>query len=127
MVLRASGQAINLDIHLEAIVDPSHESGVPSGKALLDFADALLGIHSDDHDQFRHRLHAAREALAQSLPPAAVAGASLVVGAFTKNDRIANGIGIPMDGPFLEQSKDFRDRLGLTQYRSAQNTIEASN
>ena len=123
MVLRASGQAIGENYHIDAVVHPSQDSGVAAGRELLAYADALLNVEGHGHAACQRTLRGAQDNLATALGAVAVSGAALVVGAFSKNDRIANGIGIPMDGPFLEQSTDFRERMGLVNFRSAKNTL----
>jgi len=107
---------IDLEFDIEALVNPTLEIGVDGGRVLLGFADALLGPDLAE-------LNRARAALAAELGAAAVAAASIIAGNFTKNDRIANGIGIPSDPMFVEKTADFRERLGLLEYRSAKNTF----
>lgn len=68
-------------------------------------------------------LSSARDALAKVLGPAAVAGAAAIAANFSKNDRIANGLGIPVDPMVLKGTADLREQLGLDQFRSAVNTF----
>ena len=103
-------------MNLEALVRPGLESGVPGGSELLEFAAAVIGPD-------RARLDAARTALARALNPATVTGASAIAGNFSKNDRIANAIGIPADPRDLEPTRALRKQLGLDEFRSAQNTF----
>ena len=98
------------------MVDPSRELGGDGGRELFNFAGALLGTDLNE-------LNLARGELAGTLGPAAVAAASIIAGNFTKNDRIANGIGIPSDPMFIAASEDFRERLGVMNFRSARNTF----
>ena len=42
---------------------------------------------------------------------------------FSKNDRIANGCGIPMPDPMFDATEEIRADLGLNDYRSAINTF----
>ena len=83
---------------------------------MLEFAEALIG--SD-----RVRLDAARTALAAKLSKATVTGASAVAGNFSKNDRIANALGIPADPRDLEPTREMRSQLGLDDFKSAANTF----
>ncbi len=115
-MLRESGRTIDREFNIDALVKPSQEIGVDGGRVLLDFAEALLETDVAE-------LNRARSALSAELGPAAVAAASIIAGNFTKNDRIANGIGIPSDPMFIKASEDFRERLGLMKFRSAQNTF----
>ena len=91
--------------------------GVPGGRELLDFSDALLGSN-------RAALDTARLDLTSSLGPAAVSAASAVAANFTKNDRIANGCGIPSEPMVLKATVDIRKDLGLNKFRSAINTFK---
>jgi hypothetical protein len=117
MFLRESGRATNLDINLEALITPSLNIGVPGGKEILIFAEALIG--SD-----RGALDKARIDLAETLGPASVSAASAIAANFTKNDRIANGCGIPTEPKMLKASHDIRASLGLNEFRSAENTFK---
>ena len=92
---------------------------MPGGDLLLAFADAVIGPD-------RARLDKARSALAEGLSPAAVTAASAIAANFTKNDRIANGLGIPVDPMVLKATADIRQQLGLDEYRSAVNTFRHS-
>ena len=53
----------------------------------------------------------------------AVSGAASVAGNFSKNDRIANGLGIPVDPMVLKATEDIRTELGLNDMGSAVNTF----
>tara|TARA_B110000263_G_C15096255_1_gene413127 strand:+ start:380 stop:751 length:372 start_codon:yes stop_codon:yes gene_type:complete len=117
MFLRESGRATNLKINLEALIKPTLEIGVPGGKEILNFAEALIGTNRSTLDQTRLDL-------ANALGPAAVSAASAIAANFTKNDRIANGCGIPSEPKMLKASKDIRANLGLNDYRSAENTFK---
>ena len=115
-MLRESGRAVDREFNIEALVNPALEIGVDGGRVLLDFAEALLEVDVLE-------LNRARAALAVELGAAAVAAASIIAGNFTKNDRIANGIGIPSEPGVVKQTADFRERLGLMKFRSAKNTF----
>ena len=81
--------------------------GVIGASVLLDFAEALL-----EFDVLE--LNRARVALAAD---------SSIAGYFTKNDRIANGIGISSEPGVVRQTADFRDRFGLMKFCSAKDTF----
>jgi len=103
-------------VNPEALVRPALDTGVPSGDVLLAFAEVIIGTD-------RAALDAARTALAEALGPAAVSGASAVAANFSKNDRVANGIGIPVDDIVFNGTEDLREQLGLNAYKSAENTF----
>ncbi|MBT3400481.1 MAG: hypothetical protein HOL07_04470 [Rhodospirillaceae bacterium] len=100
----------------EALVRPELDIGVPHGDLLLVFAETIIGTD-------RAALDAARAALVDALGPEAIAGASAIAGNFTKNDRVANGLGIPVGPPVLQGTEELREQLGLNAYKSAENTF----
>ena len=116
MVLRESGRLINKVFNIEAIMQPTMEVGVEGGSELLAFADAILSADRGELDR-------SRQALANVLGPAAVASASIIAANFSKNDRIANALGIPSEAMMLEPTADFRETLGINQFRSAANSL----
>lgn len=116
MMLRESGKKLNLNINIEALIRPGLDIGVPGGDLLLAFADAVIGPDRAALDQ-------ARDALAAGLGPAAVPAAASIAANFTKNDRIANGLGIPVEPMMLKGADDIREKLGLNDFRSAVNTF----
>ena len=89
--------------------------GLPGGKELLEFSNALLGSHTGE-------LATARTNLEQTLGAAAVTAASSIAASFSKNDRVANGSGIPAEPRMMEGAEDIREMLGLKKFRSAINT-----
>jgi len=101
---------------VEALVRPTLDIGVDGGAELLAFADAVLGADDGGLDN-------AREALADRLGPAAVSAASIIAANFSKNDRIANGLGIPIEKHAIEATVEIREALGLNDYRSAVNSL----
>jgi hypothetical protein len=103
-------------VNPEALVRPELDIGVPHGDLLLVFAEAIIGTD-------RAALDAARDALIKALGPEAISGASAIAGNFTKNDRVANGLGIPVDPPVLKGTEELREQLGINAYKSAENTF----
>ena len=103
-------------VNPEALVRPEMESGVPGGKELLAFSDAVIGPD-------RKALDDARAGLAAELGSAAVPAAAAVAANFTKDDRIANGCGIAVDPMVMKLTEDIREKLGLNDFRSAENTL----
>jgi hypothetical protein len=97
-------------------MDTSQDIGVPGGAELLAFSDAVIGPDAG-------ALDTARSALAAALGPYSVSGAASIAANFSKNDRIANGCGIPVDPMALKASVDIREQLGLNEFRSAINTF----
>jgi hypothetical protein len=89
---------------------------VPHGKVLSDYSDALAGRNLN-------ALNAARASVVAALGSAAVVGAAAVAANFTKNDRLANGLGIPIDDLMFKTTVELRAELGLNNYRTARNTF----
>ena len=98
-------------------MQPDLDTGVPGGAELLIFSEALI-------DADRIALDAARTALENVLGAAAIPAASAVAANFSKNDRIANGLGIPHEPVMVKATKDIREQLGLDNFRSAINTLK---
>ncbi|MFT5487573.1 MAG: hypothetical protein ACI9JL_004454 [Paracoccaceae bacterium] len=98
-------------------MNPDLDIGVPGGAELLAFAAAIIGNDTE-------ALDAARLAVAKAIGPHAVSAASAIAANFSKNDRIANGCGIPFDPIMLKATTDIRAQLGLNDFRSAINTFK---
>ena len=84
---------------------------------MLAFAEAVIGPDRAALDQ-------ARLDVATTVGPAAVPAAAAIAATFTKNDRIANGCGIPSELPMLRNSKDIRAQLGINDFETAVNTFK---
>ena len=89
---------------------------MPGGREILAFADAVIGPD-------REALDRARKNLAEALGKAAVAAAAAIAATFTKNDRIANAVGIPSELRMLRNSREIRAELGINDFRSAASTF----
>jgi len=108
MLLRASGEKRGEPCDPRILLDPASagDGGIPHGKVLVRFAEAVIGTHPGE-------LAEARAALLSALGPEALVDASAVAANFAVNDRIADATGIPLD-PFLERgSRRLRGELGL--------------
>ncbi|MBO6782925.1 MAG: hypothetical protein JJ899_06595 [Alphaproteobacteria bacterium] len=99
-----------------ALVKPEQDTGVEHGDVLLAFAEAVIGTD-------RKALDDVRAELAGALGDVAVSGVAAVAANFSKNDRVANGIGIPMDPVVFKGTEDLRAEMGLNAYKSAENTF----
>ena len=89
---------------------------MPGGREILAFADAVIGPD-------RAALDRARDNLASAVGPVAVPAAAAIAATFTKNDRIANGTGIPSELKMLRNSREIRAELGLNVFRSSASTF----
>ena len=96
---------------MQALADPAIESGIPHGRALLEFASAVVGR---DHAHLAH----AREALRAGMGDAGVADAAAVASNFERMVRIADAIGIEL-GDWMESfTEEVRTDLALDRLRN---------
>lgn len=113
MLLRASGLTQNRDHDLSAVIGAAQsDAGVPHGRQLVEFAEAVLG--EDDAGLSR-----IRETLKAALGPAGLVDAAGVVGLFNAIDRVADATGIPLEAEKAEASADFRAALDLDRFAVA--------
>jgi hypothetical protein len=107
LLLRASGLTHNRAYDLNAVTGAApSDGGVPDGRLLVAFAEAVIG--EDDEALAR-----ARAALSEAIGPAGLVDAAAVVGLFNAIDRIADATGIPLEAEKAEASVDFRAALGI--------------
>ena len=110
MLLRASGVTHNRDYDLNAVTGAvQSDAGVPHGRLLVEFAEAVL---SGDGEA----LATARAALRAAIGPAGLADAAGVVGLFNAIDRVADATGIPLEAEKAAASADFRAALGIDRF-----------
>ena len=110
MLLRASGLTQNRDYDLNAVTGAAVEdAGVPHGRSLMRFAEAVL-------DEDEAALSRARTELLQALGPEGLVDAAGVVGLFNAIDRVADATGIPLEAEKAQASADFRAALGLDRF-----------
>ena len=103
-----------------AILDVNEDTGKAAAASI---GGLFIPTDVTDPQSVAAALDTARAALAEALGPEAIAGASAIAGNFTKNDRVANALGIPVDPPVLKGTEDLREQLGLNDYASAWNTF----
>ena len=95
---------------VQALADPSVESGVANGRALLEFASAA--VRDDDAGLAR-----TRERLRAEMGDSGVADAAAVAANFERMVRIADAIGIEL-GDWMEAfTEDVRAHLSLDRLR----------
>jgi len=107
MRLRMSGEQTDDDYDLGAVIDaPDHDFGVPNGRSLNRFAEAVLG-------RVEQERVSAREAVVNELGPGAMVDAAAVIAAFNAYPRAADATGIPLEAGKAQASAGLRDELGL--------------
>ena len=99
---------------VQALADPAVESGVPHGRALLEFASAAAGVAGADDAH----LARTREALRSEMGDAGVADAAAVASNFERMVRIADAIGIELGGWMESFTADVRADLALERLRT---------
>ena len=110
MLLRASGVTHNRAYDLNVVTGAAqNDGGVPHGRLLIAFAEAVLG----EDEEALARAHAT---LSRALGPAGLADAAAVVGLFNAIDRVADATGIPLEAEKADASADFRAALGVDQF-----------
>ena len=97
-------------MNIRALADPAVESRVPHGRALLEFAAAVV-------DGREASLQHARRALRAEMGDAGVADAAAVASNFERMVRIADSIGIEL-GDWMESfTEEVRTDLALDRLR----------
>jgi hypothetical protein len=112
-MLRASIEYSGAEAELSGISEGAKagDTGIQFGEQLTTFAEAAVRGDSAE-------LASARDALREVAGSEGLVDAAGVVGNFQRMVRIADGSGIPLDGITGSLSSDFREELGLDEYRS---------
>ena len=106
----------NRDYDLNAVTGVVEgDAGVPHGRLLVEFAEAVLG-------EDEAALARVRAALGEAIGPAGLADAAGVVGLFNAIDRVADTTGIPLEAERAEVSADLRAALGVDRFDVATRT-----
>ena len=87
------------------------DGGVPHGRLLMDFADAVVG--GDDHTRAN-----ARKAVTAVLGEDALVDAAGICATFNAIDRVADAMGIPLEDEKAEATVDLRAQIGIDIYPS---------
>jgi alcohol dehydrogenase class IV len=87
--------------------------GIPHGRLLVEFAEAVLDVDAD-----AGRLINARAAIVDAMGAAALVDSAAVAGLFNAIDRVADSTGIPLEEDKAEVSADLRDELGINEFAS---------
>jgi hypothetical protein len=112
-----SSEAIDASVDLDAIVDRAFvgDVGVPSGRELLAFTNAVEGADSD--------LAGARSALLDAVGHDGLVEAAATIAVFNGLVRVADGTGIQLDPGLDAYSEIERARLGIDAFAGAANTV----
>ncbi len=111
-----SGEANGLHVDLEAALDRHHigEVGVPAGKELLAFANAVELAERDADDARAHLIRVIGEEAALE--------AAAIIAAFNGLVRVADGTGIELDDGVFAASAHEREALGINRFAGAANS-----
>ncbi len=111
-MLRASATASGTEVDLKAIAGGgAGDGGVPHGRLLAGFAEAVLG-------EDEARLAAIRERLRGTLGDAALVDAAAVVANYSALDRVADATGIPLEAAKEAATAGLRAELGIDDFAS---------
>jgi len=120
MLLRASGETMGDTPDLRAVNEGAAAAGgVAGGRALLTFTDAVIA-------QDAPAIQSARAELVRAVGAAGMVDAAAVIGNFERMNRIADAIGIPMDGPTAAVTLSIQEELGLRRFASASHSPDAT-
>ncbi len=108
-MLRASAEVTSTPLDPRSITDRSVDPLLPSGRALLDFVDAVLT--GDEHLQ-----GAAQTAVLEALGPTGLVDASGVIANFEMMNRIADATGMPVGKGTLKRTAEWRQLIGIDQF-----------
>ncbi len=106
-MLRESTIAFGYDFDPASVADPTVATGIPGGRLLGEFVDALFGLPDTS-------LEVARTGILDELGPAALVDACSVFGNFQMMNRVAEGTGIPLSTQMIDRERDMLEVLGLT-------------
>lgn len=117
-----SGEDAGLDVNLAATVDPAgwaeeqtaDTTGLPHGRLLIDFAEAVVRA-TDDIEPLRSRL-------LDEVGPDATGHAAATIAAFSGLVRVADGTGIPVDDGLAAVSVSTIEELALAKLGGAANS-----
>ena len=109
MLLRESGEHYGKSYGLDGVTGDG-DGGVPHGRLLLDFAEAVIGGTEPE-------IAAARTALIATIGEEGFVDAAGVVASFNAVVRIADSTGIPVEDFKLERTVEERSALGIDDWR----------
>ena len=117
-MLRASATATGRAVDLNAIVDDgAGDGGVPHGRLLTAFAEAVLG---DDETL----LIDVRQRVRDTLGDAALVDTAAVVANYSALDRVADATGIPLEPAKEAETAELRAELGIDVFRRLGDSVE---
>ena len=85
------------------------DGGVPHGRLLVRFAEAVLGTDAAE-------LARVRAEVLKTLGAAGLVDAAAVAALFNAIDRVADSTGIPLEDDKAADTADFRNALGIAKY-----------
>lgn len=106
MLLRGSGQHTGDEYSFDGIMDGQSDTGIAHGALLGRFADA---VHAGSFEPERAEVLAV-------IGEEALVDAAGVIAIFSAVVKVADGIGIPLEGFKAEASEEFRAELGINEF-----------
>ena len=120
MMLRVSAMHSETEIDLQAVNGDADGAavGIEFGPELMRFAESVAS-----RDE---ALETYRRELLEAAGPAVLVDAAGVAANFQRMTRIADAMGIPVDGRSLEMGQQVREELGIERFPSARNSLSLS-
>ena len=101
----------SIEVGLDAVVDDTTDSNIEHGSLLTAFAEAIVG-----RDEVA--IAATRQTVVDAMGGHAMVDAAGVVSNFERNDRVADGTGIPLGDGLEGFSAQTREQLGFDRWRT---------
>jgi hypothetical protein len=116
-LLRASAKHKGQAVDLSAVTSGAGDGGVPHGRELIAFADAVV-------EGSETELAAARAALLAAMGAAALVDTAGVAGLFDAIDRVADATGIPLEDWKAQSTADVRAEIGIDDFAAAKLALD---
>jgi alkylhydroperoxidase family enzyme len=118
-LLRASSKHTGEAVSLAAAMTGSStgDGGVPNGRLLMAFAEAVIAGDAS-------AIAAARADLLAAIGPAGLVDAAAVAGLFNAIDRVADATGTPLEDWKSQTTEDFRREIGIDGFAAAKEALD---
>ena len=93
------------------------DCGIPDGRLLIEFAEAILGGD-------KARLARVRAAILSTMGGAALVDAAGVAGLFNAIDRVADATGTPLEEAKAVDTASLRDAIGIDEFDAVRARLE---
>jgi hypothetical protein len=115
-LLRESSTAKGEQYDLTLLTGGAGDGGLPHGRLLVRFADAVLGGDNGPLAKIRSEIRT-------TMGDAALVDAAAIAATFNAIDRIADSTGIPIEDANAESTAELRNALGLNAFAEKRGEI----